>query len=117
MMVHFSRKEFECDCGCGFDTVDFELAEVLDDVAHYWPHSRVLINSGCRCPQHNSDIGGEPLSQHLKGKAADIVVENIHADKVATYLELKYHDKYGIGRYDGRTHIDVRSIKTRWDKR
>lgn len=30
-MKYFKRNEFECKCGCSFDTVDFELAEVMDD--------------------------------------------------------------------------------------
>lgn len=30
------------------------------------------INSGYRCPQLNSLIGGAPTSQHVKGEAADV---------------------------------------------
>jgi hypothetical protein len=41
----------------------------------------------------------------------------VHDDKVADYLEEKYPDKYGIGRYIGRTHLDIRKTKARWDNR
>ena len=115
-MKWFERREFTCKCGCNFNTVDFELAEVLDDLREYF-NKPTKINSGNRCYTYNKSIGGAIKSQHLYGKAADIVVKDIHADDVADYLETKYPTKYGIGRYNGRTHIDVRQTKARWDKR
>ncbi|MDE7127672.1 MAG: hypothetical protein K2O58_07250 [Bacteroidales bacterium] len=30
------------------------------------------INSGFRCPELNTAVGGAPASQHLRGEAADI---------------------------------------------
>jgi hypothetical protein len=48
----------------------------------------------------------------------DFWIKDVHADDVADYLESKYPSKYGIGRYVGRTHVDVRSDKAyRWDYR
>lgn len=112
---HFSRTEFECQCGCGKDTIDAELIRILEALRElYGP---ISINSGVRCEEHNKAVGGSPGSKHLIGKAADFVVHQVVADKVATILETRYPDKYGIGRYDGRTHIDVRSGKGRWDLR
>lgn len=113
---YFDRKEFACQCGCGFDSVDVELLFVLIDIREHFDKP-VHINSGNRCVQHNSAVGGSIGSQHIKGKAADIRVHGVHADKVADYLEEKYPYKYGIGRYTGRTHIDVRPITARWDYR
>ena len=113
---HFNRYEFACKDGCGFDTVDAELIAVLEDLhAHF--DARVFINSGCRCPTNNSKVGGSSTSKHLGGKAADVRVEGIDADTVAEYLLKKYPGKYGIGRYTGRTHIDVREAPARWDRR
>lgn len=115
--MNFRREEFECKCGCGFNTIDYELLEVLEDVRKYF-NSPVVINSGCRCISHNHTVGGSTSSQHLYGRACDIVVKGIDADVVADYLESKYQSIYGIGRYNGRTHIDTRSgSKARWDKR
>jgi len=113
---HFLRHEFECDCGCGFDTVDVELFWVLLDLRVYFGRP-VVINSGCRCPYWNQHEGGEDDSQHLEGKAADVWIPGTPADLVADYLETKYPNQYGIGRYRGRTHIDTRSYKARWDNR
>ena len=33
---NLSRYEFACQCGCGFDTVDFELAIVIQDGCDYF---------------------------------------------------------------------------------
>ena len=105
---HFNRSEFSCKCGCGQDTVDAELIRVLEDLRQSL-RGAIMINSGCRCERHNASEGGSPGSQHIRGKAADIVVSGVDADTVAECLEDKYPGKYGIGRYPGRTHIDVRS--------
>ncbi len=112
-MKHFSRSEFACNCGCGFNTVDYELAVIVDDVREYFGQ-RTTVNSGCRCETHNKDIGGSEHSQHLLGRAADIVVDNVDAHMVSNYLNNKYEYKYGIGTYKGFTHVDSRSMKSRW---
>jgi uncharacterized protein YcbK (DUF882 family) len=114
---NLSRWEFACPDGCGFDTVDAELVNVLQDVrAHF--NKAINITSGCRCEEHNKDVDGTQGSTHLYGKAADFWVTDTSPDEVANYLERKYIGRYGIGRYNGRTHIDVRSNgPARWDKR
>ncbi len=110
---HFSRSEFACRCGCGFATADIELVQVLENIrAHFG--EPVIINSGCRCEQHNRDVGGRPGSKHLQGIAADIVVRGIVPGLVVKYLNNKYPDKYGIGEYRSFTHIDIRADKARW---
>ena len=116
---NFSRFEFACPCGCGFDTVDAELIRVLEDLRRCLFDHPITINSGCRCEKHNADesVRGTPGSQHLTGKAADIVVEGVSPSMVADCLEDKYPDRYGIGRYPTWTHIDVRSgPPKRWPK-
>ena len=110
---HFSKSEFACHCGCGFDSVSPELVSVLEDVRTHFD-APVKINSGCRCEKHNAKVGGVPNSQHVQGIAADIVVTGINNNRVADYLEGKYPDRCGIGRYSSFTHIDVRQAKARW---
>lgn len=114
--AYFKRSEFACKCGCGFEAVDVELLQVLTDLREHF-NAPVAINSGNRCPSHNRKVGGEAKSKHLYGIAADVRVAGVSADAVADYLEQKYPNKYGIGRYVGRTHIDVRESPARWDKR
>ena len=112
---NFSRREFACKCGCGFDTVDVELLAVLEDL-HDTFDGPVKINSGCRCREHNKREGGSPDSEHLTGKAADVVVDGVPAHVVHAYLISSYPGRYGIGKYHNRTHIDVRLRTARWEK-
>lgn len=114
---NFSREEFACKCGCGFDTVDSELLDELETVrAHF--RAPVTINSGCRCPDHNKAVGGSNNSQHVYGRAADFVVFGVHADRVAEFLLELHEGRYGIGQYIGRTHLDTRpNGPARWDMR
>jgi uncharacterized protein YcbK (DUF882 family) len=113
---HFSRSEFACKCGCGYDTVDVTLLEALEGLRTYFS-SPVTITSGCRCKAHNEDVGGSPKSQHLYGRAADIKVKGISPNEVADYLDKKYPHSMGIGRYLNWTHIDSRNGMGRWDMR
>jgi len=75
-----------------------------------------MINSACRCAAYNHKVGGAQKSQHTRGMAADVNVLNIAPNIVADYVEEK-HDKCSIGRYDTFTHIDVREVPVRWDRR
>ncbi len=112
---HFSRREFACRDGCGFDTVDAQLLEVLTVVREHFD-APVTITSGCRCAEHNAAVGGSPNSQHLLGRAADFVVQGVAPDEVADWLDRTYAGRLGIGRYpkSGFTHVDSRLIPARW---
>ena len=110
---YFDRSEFACSCGCGFDTVDAELIEVLTVLRKHFD-APVNINSSARCETHNSHIGGSPRSQHKRGRAADIVVKGATPGDVYTYLDTLYPSQFGIGKYNSFTHIDTRGIKARW---
>lgn len=113
---HFKRSEFACHCGCGYDTVDAELLQVLQELREHF-NQPINIVSGARCKIHNALVGGATNSQHLYAKAADIKVNSIEPSAVADYLESKYPNCYGIGRYVSWTHIDVRSgPPARWKK-
>lgn len=127
---NLSRYEFECPCGCETDTVDYELVEVLqrtvNDFQVMYPDYDVAIhiNSGCRCPDYNATIdGASPNSKHTIYRAADFYLydkksqAHIDDDKVYEYLDKIYATRFGIGRYNGRTHLDTRSTKARWDSR
>jgi uncharacterized protein YcbK (DUF882 family) len=126
---NFSRTEFACQCGCGFDTVDHETVTVMqllrnDLSAHFRREVRIEITSGCRCAPHNAAIGGAPHSQHIVARACDFKVffvdtgEQVDQDFVADRLHDMYPAKYGIGRYSNRTHFDTRTNgPARWDVR
>lgn len=106
--ANFSRSEFACKCGCGFDTVDSALIDILQELRAYFNKS-VTINSGCRCYQHNQNEGGSSSSQHLYGRAADIVVTGVEPKAVADFIEANFGSSCSIGRYVDFTHVDTRS--------
>ena len=110
---NFSRSEFTCSCGCGFDTVDAELLDILqtarDDLGGIF-----TVTSACRCPEHNTSVGGAGNSQHTKGRAADIQVKGVSPTEVHEYFFNKYPDKYGLGKYQTFTHVDSRPGRARW---
>lgn len=118
MNEYFQRSEFACQCGCGMDTVDYELLKVLTDVREHFGKP-VICTSGNRCDLHNNGIGA-PKSQHTLSKAADFYVRGIEVGAVHSYLEYKYPDQYGLGLYErengGWVHIDVRGHKARWQE-
>lgn len=105
---HFNRAEFACKCGCGFDTVDTSTLEVLERVREHVGQP-VIVNSGCRCPEHNRAIGGAPHSQHLLARAADIRIDGVAPDVVHDYAGQLLDNTGGLGRYRTFTHIDTRS--------
>lgn len=50
--------------------------EKLDRLRNIMGHP-LIISSGYRSPSHNKDVGGAPLSEHLKGTAFDIKMHNV----------------------------------------
>jgi len=115
--THFSRVEFKCKCeyNCDFSVVDIVLLRLLEEVRTHFEQP-VTINSACRCPKHNRDIGGADKSQHTLGRACDIVVKDIPSNDVYDFFDNRYPTQFGLGRYpnNGFTHIDTRDNKARW---
>ena len=81
------------------------------------------IGSGCRCVQHNRDVGGSPNSQHLYFRAIDgsLIIKQtdgvyieIPSIDIYNYVDAKYPDSLGLGCYPTFVHIDSRSTKARW---
>lgn len=114
------RKEVACKCGCGFDTIDFETIQVVQECCNHFAAQigvdkvSLHVNSAARCKDHNKAIGGSPKSQHVYGRAMDIVIDGIKPADVYEYLVTTYPDRYGIGNYASFTHIDTRSGVARW---
>lgn len=113
---NFSKREFVCPDGCGFDTPDAELVVALQQL-RAMVDAPILITSGCRCRVHNERVGGAPNSQHLLGKAADIVVEGMLPVFLAVEAGGVTSFRFGgIGIYPkkGHVHLDVRGERARW---
>lgn len=105
---NFLETEFSCNhCGNVLD-ISQTLIDVLQDVRNHF-NAGVIVNSGYRCPTHNRNVGGSANSQHLRGTAADIRVSNVSPATVHRYLADKYAGRFGLGRYNTFTHVDVRT--------
>lgn len=129
MTKNFKIDEFKCKGnlrGCDCEMPDDvykniqELAENLQIIRDELQEP-IKINSAYRCENHNRKIGGTSKSQHVKGKAADIVVKNLTPDEVANALDNLQQGGFiksgGLGRYDTFTHLDIRGTEARWDFR
>ena len=108
LTTNLSRGEFACKCGCGFDTVDYELILVVQRIRDYM-ETPVTINSGCRCQKYNHKIGGSLVSKHLQGRAADCDFSGIAPTTIWNLLLLWFPDKFGFGLYTWGVHIDTRT--------
>lgn len=120
---HFSRSEFACHCGCGFDDVNPNLVALLEEIRRisniYYrikKERRIIINSGCRCKSHNEKVGGVKQSLHLEGKAADIKIVGLKWFGTLRIVNIIFMSNSpsvsklgGVGIYPSKNfiHIDV----------
>lgn len=79
---------------------------------------KVTILSGLRSPAYNASIGGAKNSQHLYGRASDIVVAGYSVEQVKNYVDANIAAVKGHGYYPGRfNHLDIRPQpnRTTWN--
>lgn len=118
---HFRRNEFWCKgqeqgtCNCNHSCkVSPRLLELLEQLRKNIGGLPIYVNSGYRCPKHNSSpaVGGAEFSQHTEGNAADLAIPNgLSFGQFKWYVEQLPFDGIGLykrGEYDGWIHVDVR---------
>jgi uncharacterized protein YcbK (DUF882 family) len=118
---NFNRSEFGCkgkEC-CGHSApVHPDLIEALQTLRNRIGRP-LSITSGFRCRRHNATIGGEELSFHTLGMAADVACpDGISPGQLAALAEgIDLFRDGGIGVYPSWVHLDVRKNgKARWRK-
>lgn len=120
---NFKLSEFRCKCGkCNMSN------EVFANVKNVANNLQVLrdalktpihINSAVRCKDHNQMVNGSPKSQHLLGKAVDIITKKFSVNQIYdVVIKLREQGKVkfnGIGIYNTFLHLDLRDNKTEWN--
>ena len=121
---NFNKSEFECNCGCempdnvleNVKKLALSLQTLRDKIK-----KPIKVNSSYRCVYHNRSIGSNDSSQHVLGKASDIVIKGQIPEQTANLIELLIENKEipegGLGVYNTFTHYDIRGTKARWDYR
>lgn len=110
--AYFKVREFACHDGSDTVLIDDALVQLLGYIRTYFGKP-VTINSGYRTVDYNKKVGGVSNSQHVQGKAADIVVQDVPPRAVASYLESLF-PLHGIGLYPSFVHVDTRGKKSYW---
>ena len=121
LTANFSLSEFECKCGCEMPDNVLENVKLLAEnlqMLRMFIKQPIKVNSAYRCLSHNENIGSKSTSQHVLGKAADIVVKELKPNEVADIAEQLMNKGLfkmgGVGRYNTFTHVDIRGKKARW---
>lgn len=81
-------------------------------------NSACTVTSGYRSPQHNASVGGASQSQHMQGRAVDVVVKG-NAQRFGQLLLAGLCCKNrcigGLGYYNGnKFHVDNRQAVAAW---
>ena len=134
---NFSSEEFFCGC-CNEGIPKQKLIDILEtgrfilaDRMHPAP-VKIVISGRLRCVAHALDLQTKGIGVGLKSRhvfpqhadGVDIKAYSqipsgdwlqINPDEVYKIFDDLIGDLGGVGKYEGRTHVDVRGHKARWD--
>lgn len=111
---YFTEDEFRCqgeDCCGGQALMDEHFVGMLDALRYEFGRP-LRVNSGYRCPLHNSRVSstGED-GPHTTGKAVDLGVSGQDADKVLGLAYLMGFQGKGVNQKGGHSsrfiHLDL----------
>jgi uncharacterized protein YcbK (DUF882 family) len=121
MSKNFKKSEFKCRDGSVVPShLMKHLEELVENLQVIRDHigKPMRIISGYRSPPYNRKIGGARKSQHMKAKAADIVVRGMKPAElkeiIITLIKEGKIKKGGVGLYKNFIHYDTRGWNARW---
>lgn len=122
MALHFSLKELQYSNTAtkqGIKNLANEdqkknlvkLASILEVIRYCLGNHPIRVNSGFRCPELNTIVGGVKNSRHMAGKAADIYIPHADYKDVKNLLDdlvscgnLRYWYEISTHNY----HVDIK---------
>lgn len=115
---HFNIQEFRCKCGQNHPIKhNPALSEKLEKLFERLNCSKIIVNSGHRCSQHDVSVGGSGKGHHIEGNAADVVCYDKNGQKISSKLvscaaqDLQFGGIANIDKQYNATHVDVRTDK------
>lgn len=108
--TNLNLKEFQCQCTlpqCNYTVVDMHFIHTWNILRTLWGKP-IKINSGYRCPIHNSNIGGALKSQHRLGVAADLNLYGMIDTEREAFIDLCKKLFTYTKEYKTWLHVDVR---------
>tara|TARA_R110002049_G_scaffold230684_4_gene402817 strand:- start:249 stop:629 length:381 start_codon:yes stop_codon:yes gene_type:complete len=122
MTKNFSKEEFDCNDGSEMPINVYhnmvKVANQLQTLRDYIGKP-IQVNSAWRSEEYNASIGGVKNSQHIMGRAADIVIKGMTPIEVSKIIEELVGKgdmlQGGLGIYSSFVHYDIRGTKARWD--
>ena len=69
--MYFTHEELRCKCGCGLNNFDLQFMQKIR-YAREKSDIQFIVNSACRCEEHNAAVGGKATSDHITGQGMDI---------------------------------------------
>ena len=116
LTAHFNVSEFKCKCRQNHDTIiNPELPEKLEQLYKKLNCSKIIINSGYRCINHDKTVGGSGSGHHVYGNAADIVCYDQSGNRISSKKVSCIAQDIGFGGIANidntytATHVDVRT--------
>lgn len=121
LTTNFQKSEFDSKDGLpmpvsvleNIKTLAKQLQIIRDEIG-----LPITVSSGYRSPSHNKAVGGASNSQHMKGTAADIVVNGMRPSEVAAVImRLMNQQKIkagGLKAYSTWIHYDIRGGYATW---
>jgi hypothetical protein len=117
LSAHFRMGEFlPRDPSYRYVRVAPALVQLLERLRAELGGHPLHVTSGYRPPAYNAKVGGEPLSAHLDGLAADVVSYAVPFERLADTADRLVGDAGGVGRYWAQefVHVDLRGERARW---
>lgn len=105
MTRNFSRSEFACKCGCGFNTINETLVGIVQGIRDSIG-APLHVASGCRCAKRNAAVEGRVNSAHTRGLAVDLQCTDSRTRYEIIHNALRAGVKR-VGVYDTFVHIDL----------